>query len=184
MCDMIYAKYAKRRGTCRTETEGFSTPAQAIKPSVRWQLSSPREQGFPACRTSKSVHRKDFDGSPAPPSLGFKSSQIQKSTPKMGCYFVAEKEGFSRPRRQPSPPRDDSRPHSEGKVFLLVARQNPFTERILTAPPRRRRSGSNPLKYKKAPRKWGAFLWRRRRDLNPRAGYPAYTLSRGASSAS
>ena len=26
--------------------------------------------------------------------------------------------------------------------------------------------------------------WRRRRDLNPRAGYPTYTLSRGASSAS
>ena len=25
--------------------------------------------------------------------------------------------------------------------------------------------------------------WRRRRDLNPRAGYPTYTLSRGASSA-
>jgi len=29
-----------------------------------------------------------------------------------------------------------------------------------------------------------AFLWRRRRDLNPRAGFPTYTLSRGASSAS
>ena len=28
------------------------------------------------------------------------------------------------------------------------------------------------------------FLWRRRRDLNPRAGYPAYSLSRGAPSAS
>ena len=27
-----------------------------------------------------------------------------------------------------------------------------------------------------------AFFWRRRRDLNPRAGYPTYTLSRGASS--
>ena len=26
-------------------------------------------------------------------------------------------------------------------------------------------------------------LWRRRRDLNPRAGFPTYTLSRGASSA-
>ncbi len=26
-------------------------------------------------------------------------------------------------------------------------------------------------------------IWRRRRDLNPRAGYPTYTLSRGASSA-
>ena len=26
-------------------------------------------------------------------------------------------------------------------------------------------------------------LWRRRRDLNPRAGYPTYALSRGASSA-
>ena len=28
------------------------------------------------------------------------------------------------------------------------------------------------------------FSWRRRRDLNPRAGYPAYSLSRGAPSAS
>ncbi len=26
------------------------------------------------------------------------------------------------------------------------------------------------------------YLWRRRRDLNPRASYPTYTLSRGASS--
>jgi len=26
-------------------------------------------------------------------------------------------------------------------------------------------------------------LWRRTRDLNPRAGYPTYALSRGASSA-
>jgi hypothetical protein len=28
------------------------------------------------------------------------------------------------------------------------------------------------------------MIWRRRRDLNPRAGHPTYTLSRGASSAS
>jgi len=28
------------------------------------------------------------------------------------------------------------------------------------------------------------FLWRRWRDLNSRAGYPTYSLSRGASSAS
>ncbi len=27
-----------------------------------------------------------------------------------------------------------------------------------------------------------AFVWRRRKDLNLRAGYPTYTLSRGASS--
>ena len=26
------------------------------------------------------------------------------------------------------------------------------------------------------------FLWRRRRDLNPRAGFPTYSLSRGAPS--
>ncbi len=31
--------------------------------------------------------------------------------------------------------------------------------------------------YKSSP-----FSWRRRRDLNPRAGHPTYTLSRGASS--
>ena len=31
------------------------------------------------------------------------------------------------------------------------------------------------------PRKWG-FYWRRRRDSNPRAGFPTYALSRGASS--
>ena len=29
----------------------------------------------------------------------------------------------------------------------------------------------------------GPNIWRRRRDLNPRAGHPTYTLSRGASSA-
>ena len=28
------------------------------------------------------------------------------------------------------------------------------------------------------------FQWRRQRDLNPRASFPTYTLSRGASSAS
>ena len=28
----------------------------------------------------------------------------------------------------------------------------------------------------------GTPRWRRRRDLNPRAGYPTYALSRGASS--
>ena len=80
---------------------------------------------------------------------------------------------FQRPRRQSSHRCDGSCPRPENKVFLLVARQNPFTERILTAPPRRRRSGSNPLKYKKAPRKWGAILWRRRRDFHARAGNQA-----------
>ena len=35
----------------------------------------------------------------------------------------------------------------------------------------------------KAPTFVGAF-WRGRRDLNPRAGFPAYSLSRGAPSAS
>ena len=29
-----------------------------------------------------------------------------------------------------------------------------------------------------------SYIKRRKRDLNPRAGYPTYTLSRGASSAS
>ena len=38
------------------------------------------------------------------------------------------------------------------------------------------------LHTKKAPR-WDAFfVWRSRRDLNSRAGYPTYALSRGASS--
>ena len=94
-------KAPQKRGAVCQSDGGIFTPAQATKPSVRWRLPSPREQGFPACRTSKSVHRKDFDGSPTPPSLGFKSSQIQKSTPKMGCLFVAEKEGFEPSRRLP-----------------------------------------------------------------------------------
>ena len=54
-------------------------------------------------------------------------------------------------------------------------------------PRRIRRSGSNPVfPHKKT--KAAALLddcffsWRRRRDLNPRAGYPTYSLSRGAPS--
>ena len=39
-----------------------------------------------------------------------------------------------------------------------------------------------PRQRKRHP-KWVPFLWRRRRDLNSRAGYPTYALSRGASSA-
>ena len=31
---------------------------------------------------------------------------------------------------------------------------------------------------------YGTLQWRRKRDLNPRAGYPTYSLSRGAPSAS
>ena len=34
------------------------------------------------------------------------------------------------------------------------------------------------------PRGHAGFCWRRKRDLNPRAGYPTYALSRGASSTS
>ena len=54
-------------------------------------------------------------------------------------------------------------------------------------PRRIRRSGSNPVFPHKKP-KAAALLddcflsWRRRRDLNPRAGYPTYSLSRGAPS--
>ena len=33
-------------------------------------------------------------------------------------------------------------------------------------------------------KKCAEYFWRKRRDLNPRAGHPTYTLSRGASSAS
>ena len=39
-----------------------------------------------------------------------------------------------------------------------------------------------PCQRKRHP-KWVPLLWRRRRDLNSRAGYPTYALSRGASSA-
>ena len=85
---------------------------------------------------------------------------------------LAEKEGFSRPRRQPSPPRDDSRPRSEGKVFLLVARQNPFTEKILTAPPRRRRSGSNPPKSQKGTPKTGCLFVAEKEGFEPSRRLP------------
>ena len=77
-------------------------PSQATKPPGRRRSSSPGGQGFPACRSSKSIHRRNFDGSP---------------------------------RRQPSPPGDDGRRRPGGKVFQLVARQNSFTEGVLTAPP-------------------------------------------------
>ena len=44
-------------------------------------------------------------------------------------------------------------------------------------------SVSNPLDNKiKKPSKMALLFWRRRRDLNPRASCPTYTLSRGASS--
>ena len=48
-----------------------------------------------------------------------------------------------------------------------------------------RRSGSSPTLQanKKAHPMVCFFVWRRRRDSNPRAGFPTYTLSRGASSA-
>ena len=48
-----------------------------------------------------------------------------------------------------------------------------------------RRSGSNPGRQNEKPRTFvRGFFWRRRRDLNPRAGFPTYALSRGASSTS
>ena len=48
-----------------------------------------------------------------------------------------------------------------------------------------RRSGPNPGEQNEKPRtKVRGFFWRRRRDLNPRAGFPTYALSRGASSTS
>ena len=43
---------------------------------------------------------------------------------------------------------------------------------------------SLPQQNKKAVLCTTSLFWRRRRDLNPRAGCPTYTLSRGASSAS
>ena len=46
---------------------------------------------------------------------------------------------------------------------------------------------SFPLRHKRKIRyvqKDIPYFWRRRKDLNLRAGYPTYTLSRGASSAS
>ena len=48
-----------------------------------------------------------------------------------------------------------------------------------------RSSGPNPGEQNEKPRtKVRGFFWRRRRDLNPRAGFPTYALSRGASSTS
>ena len=48
-----------------------------------------------------------------------------------------------------------------------------------------RRSGPNPGEQSEKPRtNVRGFFWRRRRDLNPRAGFPTYALSRGASSTS
>ena len=41
---------------------------------------------------------------------------------------------------------------------------------------------SSPKRKKRNTRKGIPFFWRRRKDLNLRAGYPTYTLSRGASS--
>ena len=49
-----------------------SPTAQATKPSVHRCKSAHRGQGFPACRSPKSVHRKNFGGSPAPSFKNFK----------------------------------------------------------------------------------------------------------------
>ena len=46
-----------------------------------------------------------------------------------------KKEGALIPRRQPSPRSVVFRRRPENKVFRLVARQNPFTEGVLAAPP-------------------------------------------------
>ena len=49
-----------------------------------------------------------------------------------------------------------------------------------TIPSTRHISSNDLCRYQDIP----ILVWQRRRDLNPRAGYPTYTLSRGASSAS
>ena len=64
-------------------------------------------------------------------------------------------------------------------VSLLLAKNVPLG-RFLYA---RTLPGSKPLcKRKKKSQKGFLFLWRRRRDLNPRASFPTYSLSRGAPS--
>ena len=50
-------------------------------------------------------------------------------------HIGGTKRGALVPRRQPSPRSVVFRRRPEGKVFRLVARQNPFTEGVLAAPP-------------------------------------------------
>ena len=67
---------------------------------------------------------------------------------------------------------------SESEVVLLFASYigfDLFNEMIDST---RNISSNYPCRYQNIP-----IVWRGRRDLNPRAGCPTYTLSRGASSA-
>ena len=54
---------------------------------------------------------------------------------KAGTHRRHTKRGALVPRRQPSPRSVVFRRRPENKVFRLVARQNPFTEGVLAAPP-------------------------------------------------
>ncbi len=64
-------------------------------------------------------------------------------------------------------------------IFQLCARYGEFA--LQTRGVLHQYSFTNKKRYRESDT---VFCWRRWRDLNSRAGYPTYTLSRGASSAS
>ena len=102
---------------------------------------------------------------------------------KMTCFLVAEKEGFIRFAVPCILPALNCfaicRPlHHSALLSSSTGRSRARAH----APPGARFQILSHTK-KQAPLVL-VFWWRRRRDLNPRAGCPTYTLSRGASSAS
>ena len=76
------------------------------------------------------------------------------------------------------------------RLCLVFASQNPIYMSVLLCLSAYRRTWtirvrvSSPIYFckKRKPDKLSDFLWRRRRDSNSRTGFPAYALSRGASS--
>ena len=96
-------------------------------------------------------------GSPAPPLLGLKSPKSQKAPPAWGAFCGGEGGIFNaRVGNQALRVALDTAP-AEGKVFRLVARRNPFTERISCGSPAPPLLGLKSPKSQKAPPAWGAF---------------------------
>lgn len=126
----FYNICAKR--TCRIVQ--IAKYAPALCPKITHSHSFPRRMETPFSTKYQTIFRL-FAGYRRTCVAGAKRKPERIGGTKRGALV---------PRRQPSPRSVVLRHRPENKVFRLVARQNPFTERILAAPPRLRRSGSNP----------------------------------------
>ena len=105
----------------------------------------------------------------------------RKSTCSRKCFSVAEKEGFD-PFAVPGSVCGCGLANHRPRQ-LLLPRCFCHRQRSATSPSRRR-SGSALFHQRKTAHPFGCavFLWRRKRDLNPRDPFEPYSLSRGAPS--